>query len=199
MYRGQWLNSIFSLVTKTKVLSAVVAGTPLKPEYLNENLELVEKGFCNLRKQIENANHFGIPVVVAVNKFATDTNAELELVCKLAKDNGAFDAVLCNHWAYGGPGAADLAAAVEKACEAPSNFKFLYDVTASIEDKIKTIATKIYGAEEVEFSPQAQTAIDRYKKQGFNDMPICMAKTHLSLSADPEKKGAPKGFKIPIR
>ena len=158
----------------------MVAGTPLKPEYLHENLELVEKGFCNLRKQIENANHFGIPVVVAVNKFATDTIAELELVCKLAKENGAFDAVLCNHWAYGGPGAADLASAVEKASQAPSNFEFLYNVTSSIEDKIKTIATKIYGADDVEFSPQAQTAIERYKKQGFNDMPICMVGISIS-------------------
>jgi methylenetetrahydrofolate dehydrogenase (NADP+)/methenyltetrahydrofolate cyclohydrolase/formyltetrahydrofolate synthetase len=168
-------------------------------EYLEENLELVEKGFCNLRKQIENANHFGIPVVVAVNKFATDTDAELNLICKLAKENGAFDAVLCNHWAHGGPGAKDLAIAVEKACQAPSNFKFLYNVEESIEAKIETIAKRIYGADGIEISPEAQVSIDRYKKQGFNDLPICMAKTHLSLSADPDKKGAPTGFIIPIR
>merc|ERR1719242_1117369 len=177
----------------------VVAGTPLKPEYLHENLELVEKGFCNLRKQIQNANTFGVPVVVAVNKFATDTQAELELICRLAKENGAFDAVLCNHWALGGPGAKNLALAVEKACEAPSKFKFLYDVTDPIEKKIETIAKTIYGADGIEISEQAQEAINRYKKQGFNNMPICMAKTHLSLSADPDKKGAPTGFTIPIR
>ncbi len=177
----------------------VVAGTPLKSEYINENLELVEKGFCNLGKQIENANLFGIPVVVAVNQFATDTKAELDLVCSLAKRNGAFDAVICNHWAFGGPGAKDLAQAVEKACSQASNFQFLYDVTSPIEDKIETIAKKIYGADGIEISEQAQAKINRYKKQGFNDMPICMAKTHLSLSADPEKKGAPTGFKIPIR
>merc|ERR1719189_3467210 len=123
----------------------VVAGTPLKPEYLNENLELVEKGFCNLRKQIENANLFGVPVVVAVNKFHTDTQAELEKICSLAKQHGAFDAVLCNHWAMGGQGAKNLALSVEKACQAPSQFRFLYDVAEPIEDKIATIAKKIYG------------------------------------------------------
>ena len=95
----------------------VVAGNPLKPEYINENLELVEKGFCNLKKQIENANNFGIPVVVAVNKFVTDTQAELDMVCRLAKENGAFDAILCEHWAKGGPGAKNLALAVERACQ----------------------------------------------------------------------------------
>jgi len=177
----------------------VVAGTPLKQEYIKENLELVEKGFCNLKKQIQNANTFGVPVVVAVNKFATDTQAELDLICRLAKENGAFDAVLCNHWATGGPGAKNLALAVEKACEAPSKFKFLYDVTDPIEKKIETIAKTIYGADGIEISEQAQEAINRYKKQGFNNMPICMAKTHLSLSADPDKKGAPTGFTIPIR
>merc|ERR1712004_397407 len=114
----------------------VVAGTPLKPEYLHENLELVEKGFCNLRKQIENANHFGIPVVVAVNQFATDTEAELQLVCQLAKESGALDAVISNHWALGGLGAKNLAFSVDRACNAPSDFKLLYDVNDTIEEKI---------------------------------------------------------------
>ena len=139
----------------------VVAGTPLKPEYLHENLELVEKGFCNLRKQIENAKFFGIPVVVAVNKFHTDTEAELEMVCKLAKENGAFDAVICTHWAYGGPGAKELALAVDRACNAPSDFKLLYDVNDTIENKIETISKKIYGADGIDISPEAQIAIDR--------------------------------------
>ena len=178
----------------------VLAGTPLKPEYLHENLDLVEKGSCNLRKQIENANHFGIPVVVAVNQFATDTNAELQLVCQLAKESGALDAVVSNHWAHGGLGAKNLAMAVMKACQVPSSeFKFLYNLTSTIEDKINIIATKIYGADGIEISDEAQAAIDRYKKQGFNDMPICMAKTHLSLSADPREKGVPIGYKILIR
>ena len=177
----------------------VLAGTPLKPEYLEENLDLVKKGSCNLRKQIENANHFGIPVVVAVNQFATDTEAELRLVCRLAKESGALDAVISNHWALGGLGAKNLAMAVMKACQEPSEIKFLYNLTSPIEEKINAIATKIYGADGIEISDEAQTAIDRYKKQGFNDMPICMAKTHLSLSADPGEKGAPTGYKIPIR
>lgn len=177
----------------------VTAGTPLKPEYTHENIELVRNGFCNLRKQIENANTFGVPVVVAVNMFETDTQAELDLVCQMAKDHGAFDAVLCKHWAQGGPGAKDLAKAVEKACQAPSDFKLLYDVSDTIEQKIETIAKRIYGADGIEISPEAQAAIDRYKKQGFDKMPICMAKTHLSLSADPTLKGVPTGFKIPIR
>merc|ERR1712241_60360 len=177
----------------------VVAGSPLKAAYTEQNLELVEKGFCNLRKQIENANLFGIPVVVAVNKFHTDTQAELEMVCNLAKQNGAFDAVICTHWAHGGPGAKELALAVDRACHAPSDFKFLYDVNDTIEGKIETIAQKIYGADGIDVSPEAQVAIDRYKKQGFNNMPICMAKTHLSLSANPDLKGAPTGFRIPIR
>ena len=178
---------------------AVVAGTPLKPEYTEENLGLVEKGFCNLRKQIENARKFGVPVVVAVNKFETDTLAELELIQKLAKKHGAFDAILCRHWAEGGKGAKELAAAVERACHAEANFKFLYDVNETIEKKIETIAKEIYGAGSVEFLPEAQAKIDRYNKQGFGNLPICMAKTHLSFSADPALKGAPTGFTIPIR
>ena len=177
----------------------VVAGTPLKPEYTEENLDLVEKGFCNLRKQIENALKFGVPVVVAVNVFANDTQAELDLIRSKAKENGAFDAVLCRHWAEGGKGAAELAAAVEAACNQTSDFKFLYDLDATIEAKIETIAKEIYGAGSVEFLPEAQEKIERYKKQGFNDLPICMAKTHLSFSADPSIKGAPTGFTIPIR
>ena len=177
----------------------VVAGTPLHDDYKNENLGLLEAGFCNLKKQIANANLFGIPVVVAVNVFHTDTENELNLLQKLARENGAFDAVLCRHWAHGGKGAKDLAAAVEKACNEKSNFKFLYDLKESIEKKIETIAREIYGADGIEVSPDAQKAIDRYKRQGFNDLPICMAKTHLSFSSNPALKGAPTGFMIPIR
>ena len=177
----------------------VMAGTPLKAEYTEENVELVEKGFCNLRKQIENARKFGVPVVVAVNAFATDTQKELDVIRRLAKEHGAFDAVICRHWAEGGKGAADLARAVDKACQAESDFKFLYDLDKSVEEKIETIAKEIYGADGIDISPEAQLKIDRYKKQGFNDLPICMAKTHLSFSSDPTLKGAPTGFRIPIR
>ena len=177
----------------------VVAGTPLHDDYKNENLELLEAGFCNLRKQIANANLFGVPVVVAINVFHTDTENELLHLQRLARQNGAFDAVLCRHWAEGGKGAKELALAVEKACNEKSNFKFLYDVKEPIEKKIETIAKEIYGADGIEISPDAQKAIDRYKKQGFNDLPICMAKTHLSFSSNPALKGAPTGFMIPIR
>lgn len=177
----------------------VTAGVPLPKAYTEENLELLEKGCSNLRKQIENANKFGVPVVVAINTFSTDTAAELALVQKFARDNGAFDAIKCNHWAQGGLGAADLAEAVVKATQQPSNFKFLYDVKKSIEEKIEIIAKEIYGADGIDVLPAARTQIDRYKKQGFNDLPICMAKTHLSLSHDATKKGEPKGFTVPIR
>ncbi|XP_072032663.1 C-1-tetrahydrofolate synthase, cytoplasmic-like isoform X2 [Amphiura filiformis] len=177
----------------------VTAGKPLAREYSEEHLELVEKGFCNLRKQIENAGFFGVPCVVAINKFATDSVNELELVQKLAREAGASDAVICSHWAEGGAGATDLATALEKACQQQSNFQYLYDLKLPIEEKMATIARKIYGADGIELSEEAQKKVDLYRKQGFNDLPICMAKTHLSLSHDPTKKGTPTGFTLPIR
>uniref|UniRef100_A0A8D0SJK3 C-1-tetrahydrofolate synthase, cytoplasmic n=2 Tax=Sus scrofa TaxID=9823 RepID=A0A8D0SJK3_PIG len=163
------------------------------------NLELVEKGFSNLRKQIENAKMFGVPVVVAVNAFKTDTEAELDLVSRLAKEHGAFDAVKCTHWAEGGKGALALAQAVQRAAQAPSSFQLLYDLELPIEDKIRIIAQKIYGADDIELLPEAQHKAEVYTKQGFGNLPICMAKTHLSLSHNPEQKGVPTGFVLPIR
>ncbi|XP_074146454.1 C-1-tetrahydrofolate synthase, cytoplasmic [Sminthopsis crassicaudata] len=177
----------------------VTAGMPLPKDYTEENLELLEKGFCNLGKQIQNAKTFGIPVVVAVNAFKTDTEAEVELVVRLAKEAGAFDAVKCTHWAEGGKGATALAHAVQRASQAPSHFQFLYDVELPVVDKIRIIAQKIYGADDVELLPEAQHKVELYTKQGFGNLPICMAKTHLSLSHDPEKKGVPTGFVLPIR
>ena len=131
--------------------------------------------------------------------FRSDTARELELVQELSIACGAFDAVVADHWAKGGQGAVDLAEAITRACEQPSDFRFLYDLSLPLEDKIRTIAREIYGADDIELSEAAQKKIDLYKRQGFNDLPICMAKTHLSLSADPNLKGAPKGFTIPIR
>ncbi|XP_063296479.1 C-1-tetrahydrofolate synthase, cytoplasmic isoform X2 [Pelobates fuscus] len=177
----------------------VTAGVPLPKEYTEENLDLLEKGCSNLRKQIENATAFGVPVVVAVNAFKTDTEAELQLVCRLAKEAGAFDAVKCSHWAEGGKGAVELGQAVQTAAQAPSDFKFLYDVKLPIVEKIRIIAQKIYGADDVELLPEAEKKAELYTKQGFGDLPICMAKTHLSLSHNPEMKGVPKGFVLPIR
>ncbi|XP_071513286.1 C-1-tetrahydrofolate synthase, cytoplasmic isoform X1 [Panulirus ornatus] len=177
----------------------VTPGVPLPSPYTEENLGLVEGGFSNLKKQIENGRMFGVPVVVAINAFVTDTEAELNLVKKLSVDAGATDAVICNHWAKGGAGAVQLAEAVVAAASLPSDFRFLYDLNLSVEEKIRTIAQKIYGADDIEIQPEAQEQINRYRKQGFNDLPVCMAKTHLSLTADPSKKGAPTGFTIPVR
>jgi len=138
-------------------------------------------------------------VVVAINKFSGDTDAELDLIGSMAKEAGAFDAIKCTHWAHGGAGAVDLANAVIAACQSPSDFKVLYDVTLPLAAKIEIIAKKIYGADGIELSAEAQKKIDTYTRQGFNDLPICMAKTHLSLSHDPNLKGTPKGFTLPIR
>uniref|UniRef100_A0A2K5IRV8 Monofunctional C1-tetrahydrofolate synthase, mitochondrial n=1 Tax=Colobus angolensis palliatus TaxID=336983 RepID=A0A2K5IRV8_COLAP len=156
-------------------------------------------GCCNLQKQIQIAQLFGVPVVVALNVFKTDTRAEVDLVCELAKRAGAFDAVPCYHWSVGGKGSVDLARAVREAASKRSRFQFLYDVQVrSIVDKIRTIAQAVYGAKDIELSPEAQAKIDRYTQQGFGNLPICMAKTHLSLSHQPDKKGVPKDFILPI-
>jgi len=177
----------------------VVAGKPLDPVYKKENLDLLEKGCANLVANIEIARKFGVPVVVALNMFADDSPAEIDLVKKAAREAGAFDAVPTDHWAKGGSGATELAEAVVAACEEPSDFKFLYPLDWSIEKKIETIATKIYRAAKVEFSPLAKQQIATYEKSGFGKLPICMAKTHLSLSHDPAVKGAPTGFTLPVR
>jgi formyltetrahydrofolate synthetase len=177
----------------------VVAGAPLAPEYVEENLDLLEKGCSNLRVHIRNARRFGVPVVVAVNRFHNDTDAEVELVRKIALEAGAEDAVMSNHWADGGAGSVDLGEAVIAACEKPSDFKFLYGLDKSIKEKIETIARKMYGADGVEFSEKAEQQIASYTRNGFDKLPICMAKTHLSLSHDPTLKGAPTGFTVPVR
>ena len=177
----------------------VVAGKPLDPAYREESLELLEKGCANLVANIEIARTFGVPVVVAIHTYTDDLPAEVALVKKFAKEAGAFDAVLSDHWSNGGAGATELAEAVIAACEEPSDFKFLYPLDWSIEKKIETIATRIYKAAKVKFSPLAKRQIATYEKSGFGKLPICMAKTHLSLSHDPAVKGAPSGFALPIR
>ncbi len=177
----------------------VVAGKPLDPAYEHEDLELLRAGLPNLTKHIKNTRHFGVPVVVAVNAFKDDTPAEIELVRQAALDAGAEDAVPTRHWMEGGAGAADLAAAVMRAAEQPSDFQFLYPLDASIKEKIEIICTQIYGADGVDYSPEAETKIERYTRLGFADLPICMAKTHLSISHDPTLKGVPSGFRVPIR
>ncbi|NWI08879.1 C1TM protein, partial [Crypturellus soui] len=176
----------------------VTAGAPLKKEYTEENLQLVADGCCNLQKQIQIAQLFGVPVVVALNVFKTDSPAEVDLVCEIAKRSGAFDAVPCNHWSAGGRGAVKLAQAVEKAASQKNSFKYLYNLELPIVEKIRIIAQKVYGAQDIELSPAAQSQVDRYSRQGFGNLPICMAKTHLSLSHQPERKGVPTGFILPI-
>uniref|UniRef100_A0A669C8V8 formate--tetrahydrofolate ligase n=1 Tax=Oreochromis niloticus TaxID=8128 RepID=A0A669C8V8_ORENI len=178
----------------------VSAGAPLPREYTDENLSLVAGGCCsNLKKQIQIAHLFGVPVVVAVNVFKTDTQAEIDLVCQIAKDCGASDALPCNHWAQGGRGSSELAQAVKEAASKPSDFQFLYNTEMPIVEKIRTIAQRVYGADDIELSPEAKSKTDYYHQQGYGSLPICMAKTHLSLSHMPDKKGAPTGFVLPIR
>lgn len=177
----------------------VVAGKPLAHAYTEENLELLKAGLGNMQHHIKNALRFGIPVVVAVNTFKTDTQAEVELVRKAAIEAGAEDAVVATHWMDGGAGAVALAEAVVKAAEKPSNFRFLYPLDWPIKKKIETIAVEIYGADGVDYLPEAEAKIELYTKLGFDRLPINMAKTHLSLSHDPNLKGVPKGFRVPIR
>ncbi len=177
----------------------VTPGAPLDKAYTDENLPLLEAGLGNLGVHIKNAKNFGIPVVVCVNGFATDTDAEMEMVRQYSQEQGAFAAVKSTHWAHGGKGAAALAEAVVAACDEPSNFEFLYPLEWSIKQKIEKIATDIYGADGVSYEPLAEQQIESYEQAGFGNLPICMAKTHLSLSHDPALKGVPTGFTIPIR
>uniref|UniRef100_A0A7C4Q3G0 Formate--tetrahydrofolate ligase n=1 Tax=Bellilinea caldifistulae TaxID=360411 RepID=A0A7C4Q3G0_9CHLR len=178
----------------------VVAGKPLDHAYTNENLDLLRAGLGNLLAHIGIARKFGVPVVVAINSFATDSEAELNLIRKVAvEEGGAEDAVICNHWAQGGEGAIALAEAVVKAAEKPSQFHFLYPLDIPIKEKIEIIAREVYGADGVDYEPLAEQRIAEYTRLGFDRLPICMAKTHLSLSHNAELKGVPKGFRIPVR
>jgi len=177
----------------------VVPGRDLAKEYTEENLSLLRAGMSNLTAHIENARKFGVPVVVAVNSFHTDTQAEIDLIIEYAKQAGAVNAVVSDHWADGGPGAAALAEAVVAACEEPSNFEFLYKLDQSIKEKIETIAKEIYGADGVSYEAAAERQIAAFEAAGYGYLPICMAKTHLSMSHDASLKGAPSGFTVPVR
>ena len=177
----------------------VSPGAPLDKAYTEENLELLEAGLGNLGVHIRNANRFGIPVVVCINGFEADTDAEMEMVRKYAEGEGAFAAVKSTHWADGGAGAAEVAKAVVEACEQPSNFEFLYPLDWSIKQKIEHICKEFYGADGVTYEPLAEEQIASYESAGFGNLPMCMAKTHLSLSHDPTLKGVPTGFTVPIR
>ncbi len=176
----------------------VVAGKPLDKAYTQENLELLEKGLPNLLQHIENVLKFGVPVVVAINRFKDDTDAEIALIRERAQATGAEDAVVSTVWANGGEGGAALAEAVLKACEKPSNFRFLYPDHFSIKEKIETIAREIYRADGVTYTPEAEAKIKLFTDMGLAHLPLCMAKTHLSFTHDPTIKGAPRGWVLPV-
>ncbi len=177
--------------------AARVKSPPSEPA--KENLSSVEKGCANLVKHIENAQLFGLPVVVAVNRFATDTQREMALVDQAARAAGAEGAFVSEAWSRGGGGAISLAEAVVHACRKPSQFKLLYPLDLPIKDKIERIAEKVYGAESVEYSSAAEQKIELYTRLGFDKLAICMAKTHLSLSHDERLKGRPHRFRLPVR
>jgi formyltetrahydrofolate synthetase len=177
----------------------VVAGRPLDKAYTEENLPLIEAGAGNLAKHIENGRAFGIPVVVAVNSFKYDTEEEIKLVQKIAVEAGAEGAFKCTNWMHGGKGAIELAEAVMAAAKKTNHFEFLYPLDIPIKQKIETIATRIYGADGVDFAPEAEAKVELYTRLGFDKLPINMAKTHLSLTHDPNIKGRPTGWRLPIR
>lgn len=177
----------------------VVAGKPLDEGLKKEDLDAVAKGGENLEKQVENMRLFGIPVVVAINRFTDDTEAEIQEVKKIAERAGGEGAFLSEVWAKGGEGGKELAEAVVSACNKKGEFKFLYELDEPIKAKIEKIATKIYGAGKVEYSSIAETKIKQFTALGYDKLPICMAKTHLSLSHDPNLKGRPRNFTLPIK
>ncbi|APA12494.1 hypothetical protein sscle_09g072640 [Sclerotinia sclerotiorum 1980 UF-70] len=177
----------------------IAPGSALHQIYREENVEILRKGCVNLKKHISNAKSYGVPVVVAINKFETDTDAEIEVIREEAIAAGAEDAIPANHWAEGGKGAVDLAKGVIAASEKEKNFKLLYGLDGDVQTRIEAIGKEMYGADKVEFSEIAQKKVDTYTKQGFGNLPICIAKTQYSLSHDPDLKGAPTGFTVPIR
>ncbi|KAF3086185.1 tetrahydrofolate synthase [Orbilia oligospora] len=177
----------------------ITPGAPIPEAYTTENIDLLKAGCINLGKHIANAKRYGVPVVVAINKFSTDTEAEHQVIRDEAIKAGAEDAIPANHWAEGGLGAIDLAQGVIKASTQPKDFKLLYTTEGTIEERMAIIAKEMYGADGIELSELSKTKIDTYSRQGYNNLPICIAKTQYSLSHDPSLKGAPTGFTVPIR
>jgi methylenetetrahydrofolate dehydrogenase (NADP+)/methenyltetrahydrofolate cyclohydrolase/formyltetrahydrofolate synthetase len=193
------------VVATVRALKVHGGGPPITPGgqldkvYREENVEILRNGCVNLKKHISNAKSFGVPVVVAINKFETDTEAEIQVIREEAISAGAEDAIPANHWAEGGKGAIDLANGIITASEKEKNFKLLYTLDGDVQSRIEAICKQMYGADKVEFSEIAQKKVDTYTKQGFGNLPICIAKTQYSLSHDPDLKGAPTGFTVPIR
>jgi formyltetrahydrofolate synthetase len=180
----------------------VTPGKPLPQAYREENLALLKEGLSNLAAHLGIIRRFGLPALVAINAFPGDTEAEWDLVRSGALKAGAADAVVCRHWAEGGNGAADLAAAVTRAAEArpgPPGFRFLYREDAPLAEKIETVEGEVYGAAGVDYAPGVREALEKMEDQGFGGLPVCMAKTQYSLSHDPALKGAPSGWRLPVR
>ena len=192
------------IVTTVRALKAhsgqhrIIAGRPLPPALLEENPEEVLVGGANLRKQIENVLIHGVTPVVAINAFPGDFDSEYAVIRGIADSMGVRSAVTSN-FRDGGAGAADLAEAVVAAAEEPTDFQFLYADEASLRTKIETIATSIYGADGVDFRPTAAAGLELFEANGLGSLPICIAKTHLSISSDPKLKGAPTGWRLPVR
>ena len=176
----------------------IVAGRALPEDLLRENPDDVAAGAANLRKQLENIRLHGVSPVVAINSFPTDYPSEHQAIREIAVELGARAAV-CTHFAEGGRGAIELAEAVSEAATEPSDFRFLYPDTASLREKIAAVATKVYGADDVSYSSLAAAQLDTYERAGFGHLPVCIAKTHLSISSDPTLKGAPTGWTLPVR
>jgi formate--tetrahydrofolate ligase len=176
----------------------IVAGRPLPPPLLEENPEEVFLGGENLQKQIENIRLHGVTPVVAVNAFPGDFRSEHDAIRRIAEQAGARCAV-STHFTHGGRGAVELAEAVAEAAEEPVHFRFLYPDQAPLRDKIAAIATKVYGADGVDYTPVASAQLDSFERNGFGNFPVCIAKTHLSISSDPTLTGAPTGWRLPVR
>ncbi len=177
----------------------VVAGRPLPEGLVKEDLDALAAGMGNLEKQIENVLAFGVPVVVAINRFPTDSEAEMAAIREAALAAGARDAVIAEHFVRGGEGARALAEAVVQATEQPAEFRFIYDAEAPAEEKIRAIATTLYGARDVSLSAEARRKVRQFERLGYGKLPVCMAKTHLSLSHDAALLGRPSGFTVPVR
>jgi formate--tetrahydrofolate ligase len=192
------------IVTTVRALKAhsgnhrIIAGRPLPPSILTENPDEVTSGGSNLRKQIENVLIHGVTPVVAINAFPGDFDSEYAAIHAIARSLGVRSAVTTN-FRDGGAGAADLAEAVVAAAEEPNDFHFLYPLEAPLVEKIAAIATSIYGADGVDILPAASTALELFEANGFGNLPICIAKTHLSISSDPKLRGAPTGWRLPVR
>ncbi len=176
----------------------VVPGRPLPEDMLLENPDDVAEGAANLRRQIQNVRAHGVSPVVCVNCFVSDFQSEIDVIGRVAEEAGARWAV-STHWADGGSGAKELARTVVEAAEEPSEFRFLYELDQPLKAKMEKIATSIYGADGIEYTALANRQIRQYEQSGYGSLPICMAKTHLSLSHDPKLKGAPSGFTVPVR